>query len=84
MDEMRRKLPDYCLEVTGFDKVDAICETNRNTLTTIESHIEKHKKSLPSCMRHNDSVMMSTPFEFPLGHAIVILKFASAIKNDEQ
>lgn len=80
MDEMRRKLPDYicnCLEVTGFDNADAICEIDRNTLTKI---VEKHKKNLPSCIRQNDSVMMSTHFEFPLGHAILILKFASSIK----
>ena len=83
MDEMRQKLPDYicnCLEVTGFDNVEAICEIDRNTLTAIESHIEKHKIKLPSCIRKNDDVMSSTPFQFPLGHAILILKFASSIK----
>ena len=83
--DMKQMLPEYicnCFEVTGFDTKDAIIEMNDKSITEIEQYVDKWKKSLPLCMRQ-DLNMTAMPFEFPLGHRILINKFISTIKKKD-
>ena len=84
---MRDKLPPYvveCFMVSGFDDIDAMVEMNtsdgpKNSITIIESYIDKRKSDLPNCMGPNH--LPHLPFEFPPGHRIRIQKFITEIKN---
>ena len=84
---MRDKLPPYvveCFMVSGFDDIDAIVEMNtsdgpKNSITIIESYIDKRKSDLPNCM--GPKHLPHLPFEFPPGHHIRIQKFITEIKN---
>ena len=83
-------LPEYicnCFEVTGFDTKEAIIEMNDKTINEIEQYVDKWKKSLPSCLRQDLNMkydITSMPFEFPLGHRILIQKFISTIKKKDK
>ena len=84
--EMRERLPPYiveCFLVSGFDDIDAIVEMNtddgpKNTISVVESFIDKRKANLPQCMGLHQ--MPNDPFEFPPGHRLRIKKFVSEMK----
>ena len=70
--------------MSGFDDIDAIMEMDiqdgpKNSITVIESYIEKRKLELEKCMGPNQS--LSLPFEFPPGHRIRISKFVDKIQH---
>ena len=68
--------------MTCFDTNDATIEMNDKT--EIEQYIDKWKKSLPLSMRQDlnkNFDMTAMPFEFLLGHRILINKFISTIKR---
>ena len=81
-----QKLPTYvanCLVVTGFDDIDSIRELNvsgsNNSITMIETFIDKRKDILTNCMGPNNH--SSLPFEFPPGHKICLIKCIQEIQN---
>ena len=84
---MRETLPPYiveCFLVSGFDDLDTIAEMNtdngsKNSVSTIESYIDKRKAYLPQCLGPHHIATLDS-FEFPPGHRIRIERFIKNIK----
>ena len=86
MDIKINPLPPYiveCFSVSGFDDIDAIAEMctddgPKNSVSVIESFIDKRKANHPKCMGPHQSP--NDPFEFLPGHRLRIQKFINDVK----